>query len=349
MTELPTPLTPADCDLRGLPFMPLQVVTLMDSDLFIRSTGDEFKAAVALWCKSWNQIPGGSLPNDDIVLADLSRAKNWKKVKAMALRGWILCSDGRLYHKTIAENAVRAWEGREEYEEKAKNKDDRQTRWRLRVKELCQQLRELGVTPPKGAGIEVLEGLLQDAIDAANVDRQASTDASTSETGDTSTSDKSEIANKGQGQCKGQLSKPYIGTDTHDSALVGVNSDPAACHDVGQICIVMRSYGINAGPGNLNIVELARQGVFLATLHAACADAKKKKPNEAISPNFVIGFIRNWKADADAMNVAGAKAPRNTPSSKDKSRAAAAASIGLGGKHEQRTVTIDGATGNVED
>jgi hypothetical protein len=28
------PLTPADCDLRGLPFMPMDVVRILDSDLF---------------------------------------------------------------------------------------------------------------------------------------------------------------------------------------------------------------------------------------------------------------------------------------------------------------------------
>jgi hypothetical protein len=49
--------------------MPMDVVRLLDSDLFALSTGDEFKAALALWCKAWLQVPAASLPDDDRVLA----------------------------------------------------------------------------------------------------------------------------------------------------------------------------------------------------------------------------------------------------------------------------------------
>lgn len=108
-----SPLVPPDVDLRGLPFMPLDVVRLTDSDLFARSSGEEFKAAVALWCKCWLQVPAASLPNDDKVLAHLSGAgARWAKVKAMALRGFTLCSDGRFYHAVIAEKALDAWQHR---------------------------------------------------------------------------------------------------------------------------------------------------------------------------------------------------------------------------------------------
>ncbi|UYM61329.1 YdaU family protein [Pseudomonas aeruginosa] len=90
--------------MRGLPFMPLDVVRLLDSDLFALTSGDEFKAALSLWCKAWLQVPAASLPNDDRVLAHLSGAgARWRKVKDMALRGWQLCSDDRLYHPVIAE------------------------------------------------------------------------------------------------------------------------------------------------------------------------------------------------------------------------------------------------------
>lgn len=114
MTDLPEPMTPADCDLRGLPFMPLDVIRLADSDLFALSTGDEFKSAVALWCKAWLQVPAASLPDDDRILAHLSTAgSRWAKVKAMALRGWVKCSDGRLYHPTVADKARQAWKARQ--------------------------------------------------------------------------------------------------------------------------------------------------------------------------------------------------------------------------------------------
>lgn len=120
MNDLPDPMTPPDCDLRGLPFMQLDVVRMMDSDLFALSSGDEFKAAIALWCKAWLQVPAASLPDDDRVLAHLSCAgTKWKKVKSMALRGWMKCADGRLYHPVVAEKALHAWKARVTQRERA--------------------------------------------------------------------------------------------------------------------------------------------------------------------------------------------------------------------------------------
>ncbi|WP_416360399.1 DUF1376 domain-containing protein [Burkholderia orbicola] len=112
MTDLPNPLAPADCNLRNLPWIPLDVGRVIDSDLFGMSTGDEFKTAFRLWAKSWHQVPAASLPNDDRMLAHLAglvdAPAKWKKVRVMALRGWILCSDGRLYHPVIAQKVLEA-------------------------------------------------------------------------------------------------------------------------------------------------------------------------------------------------------------------------------------------------
>ena len=109
----PAPLTPPQSDLRGLPFMPLDTCRLLDSDLFALSTGDGFKCAVALWCKAWQQVPAGSLPHNDRVLAHLSGAGGrWPTLRANALHGWVVCSDGRLYHPVIAQKANQAWKAR---------------------------------------------------------------------------------------------------------------------------------------------------------------------------------------------------------------------------------------------
>lgn len=114
------PLTPAECDLRGLPWMPLDTVRLLDSDLFAVASGEVFKAAVALWCKAWQQVPAASLPDDDRVLAHLSGAGGrWRKIKGEALRGFVRCSDGRLYHPVIAEKALEAWAHRRAQRERA--------------------------------------------------------------------------------------------------------------------------------------------------------------------------------------------------------------------------------------
>lgn len=96
--------------------MPLDVRRLRDSDLAARESPEACWAAVLLWSASWHQVPAASLPDDDMVLANLAGygrvVKEWRKVRQGALRGWIKCSDGRLYHPVVAEKALEAWESK---------------------------------------------------------------------------------------------------------------------------------------------------------------------------------------------------------------------------------------------
>ena len=141
--QSPPPLTPPDCDLRDFPFMPLDVVRLRDSDISAISTGDEFRCAVLLWCASWHQVPAASIPDDDIVLAQLAGfgrvVKEWKKVREGALRGWIKCSDGRLYHPVVAEKAGEAWEGRMAYRQRKEAERQRKAEERAKKKAATEQ------------------------------------------------------------------------------------------------------------------------------------------------------------------------------------------------------------------
>jgi len=106
---LPEPLTPADCDLQDFEFMPVMVRRLLKSETWSLGTGDERAAAVALWFESWHQVPAASLPSDDRLLKRLADSDRWAKVKTQALRGWVLCSDSRLYHPVVAEKALESW------------------------------------------------------------------------------------------------------------------------------------------------------------------------------------------------------------------------------------------------
>lgn len=122
----PDPLVAADVDLRGMPWMPLDTQRLLDSDLFALATAEEFRAAVVLWCKAWQQVPAGSLPADERVLAHLSGAgARWPRVRDMAMRGFVLCNDGRFYHSVIAEKVADAWA------ERLRNRQ-KQRRWRVK-------------------------------------------------------------------------------------------------------------------------------------------------------------------------------------------------------------------------
>lgn len=116
---LPAPLVPANVDLTDFEFMPLEVQRLRDSSLSVKASGDEFRAAVLLWCAAWHQRPAASLPDDDGDLANLAGygrvEREWLKVKKGALRGWVKCSDGRLYHPVVAEKAMEGWASKQKH------------------------------------------------------------------------------------------------------------------------------------------------------------------------------------------------------------------------------------------
>lgn len=131
MTETPAPPIAADVDLRGYDFMPFYGHHLFGSEFNARASDAAWRAGVTLWWAAWNQVPAGSLPDDDVALcrlADLGRdVKAWKKVREQALHGFSLCSDGRLYHGYLCKLAVEAWDRRvKERERKAKYRAGRE-------------------------------------------------------------------------------------------------------------------------------------------------------------------------------------------------------------------------------
>ena len=103
----PAPLGESDVDLRSSPYTPMFRARLFGSHFHAHANDAEWCAGVTLWLKSWDQCPAGTLPVDDIDLCRLAALghdlKQWHAIKAMALHGWIECSDDRMHH------AVEAW------------------------------------------------------------------------------------------------------------------------------------------------------------------------------------------------------------------------------------------------
>jgi hypothetical protein len=116
--DLPPPPVPADCDLRGIDYMPMHGHRLFGSAVYSMMLENPRAgvAAMKLWWCAWQQCPASSLPNDDRVLARLADfgtdLRAWRRAKDVAIHGFILCSDGRLYHPLLAELAVTAWSER---------------------------------------------------------------------------------------------------------------------------------------------------------------------------------------------------------------------------------------------
>ncbi len=116
-SQVNDPMVSTDVDLRGFSGFMLNVDRLLASELVALGKPEECWAAVMLWSRAWKQSPPASLPNDDRILAAFSGAgARWPKVKEMALRGFVLCSDGRLYHPVLAEEANAAWQKRKAYQ-----------------------------------------------------------------------------------------------------------------------------------------------------------------------------------------------------------------------------------------
>ena len=114
----PPALLPSSVDLRSFPYMPLHIARIRDSKIAASVTGEEFRAALLLWCSSWHQVPAASLPNDDVELASLAGfgrvIGEWEKVRDGAMHGWVLCSDGRWWHRVVAEYAADVWNKKRE-------------------------------------------------------------------------------------------------------------------------------------------------------------------------------------------------------------------------------------------
>jgi hypothetical protein len=122
MSDPPDPLTVTECDLRGMEWMPLFGARLFMSDFEARASDEEFRAAVRLWWMAWQQVPAASLPNDDAVLCRLAglgrNTKVWTKIRDTVMHGFVLCSDGRYYHKVLSIHANDAWDKRVKGREK---------------------------------------------------------------------------------------------------------------------------------------------------------------------------------------------------------------------------------------
>lgn len=113
VSPLPPPLVPPEVDLRGLEWMPYYGDRVMRSAFNAQATDAEWRAGHNLWWSAWNNVPAASLPNDDAALAryaDMGRdVRGFRRIKGVAMHGFVLCSDNRYYHPFMAELAIPAW------------------------------------------------------------------------------------------------------------------------------------------------------------------------------------------------------------------------------------------------
>lgn len=310
-TTLPDPLVPAEVDLRDFGFMPLHVQRLRDSELVDLSTGDEFKAAVLLWAFAWHQQPAASLPNDDRILAARSGAgSNWRKVKAMALRGFVACSDGRLYHPLIAEAALDAWARREGYQTAQDAKETRQQRWRAELARLSALLRAAGVTPPQ----RPTKGQLLDLCKRHGVDAGVDACETLRDTSRETRLDAGEVAKTGTGtetinteRAATVAVAPPVAARAPEPDTQGHEPTPA-----GRVCRAMRAAGLSqTNPGDPRLLALLQQGATEAEFVGLAQEARAKGKGWA----WVLVTLQARRQEAAAITLAPVASPPVTVSS----------------------------------
>ncbi|AVS68949.1 DUF1376 domain-containing protein [Paracidovorax avenae] len=99
--------------------MPLDVARLRDSGMASDETPEVCWAAVLLWAAAWHQVPAGSIPDNEQWIAKQAGyaqrgriSEDWTAVRDGALRNFVMCADGRLYHPVVAEKAREAWKAK---------------------------------------------------------------------------------------------------------------------------------------------------------------------------------------------------------------------------------------------
>lgn len=166
MSELPAPMTPAGCDLQDFPFMPLMVARLRKSTAWVKARRNPALGfyMINLWGAAWHEVPAGSLEDDDDVLADAAMCdpSKWEKVREAALRGWVKCSDDRLYHPVVAERVIEAWTAKTERKEKNEHENTRKRLEREEKQRHFATLKAAGIHKPWTTQLTELRQLVQD-------------------------------------------------------------------------------------------------------------------------------------------------------------------------------------------
>lgn len=291
MTTLPEPLTPADCDLRDFQFMPMDVRRLLTSETWVMGTGDERAASMTLWLESWQQVPAGSIPKADRMLAHLSQAgAKWGRVKDHVLRNWVEAADGRLYHAVVAEKVLEAWI--EKLANSLSGASGNAKRWGVAI----------DTDPIRDQFIDAVNMLKNVAPQSKTLKKKivativsASPPVSPPDHDPISPPDPLGIAIDSKGTVKGPTPTPADLPPEAGEVL------PAAL-----LSMTMRRFGIQSNPGDPRLIALADQGVTVDNVTAACEQAKLAKPNEPISLGYVAAILTRLAKEARSLDVAPA-------------------------------------------
>ena len=135
-------------------------------------------------------------------------------------------------------------------------------------------------------------------------------------------------ANQNQNQTQNQ-------NQNQPQAQPTLSIDRAGAATAVELSIAFRKAGMPTQPADPRLLALVEQGISVDTALAACAEAKKSKPNGGIGIGYVVSILKRWASEAKAMQVAGALPP---------ARAAPGSTATV--RDQARQETLDGLTGS---
>lgn len=336
--QLPEPMVPPEVDLRGLEYMPLLGDRLFSSDFDLDANDVEFRVGLRLWWAAWKQVPAGSLPKEDNRLRKLAgldeNVAKWRKVKGRALHGFVECSDGRLYHPIVAQQALIAWEKRAENVAERENEAERQRRSRAERKRMFEELRKAGVTPKW----DISMGALRD-LHALHVTPPVTVTGHGPDTPPVTRTATAKTGRDGTGQ---EIQEP---SQARATSSADARADDPGGHQptaAGAICRALRAAGVgNTNPGHPTLQVLLNAGATEAEFLGAVEKARDKRDPFA----YVLRTVEGQRRDAaeTAAGVHHGPMP-TTPATDRKSRQLATAGLMTGAvraQPQQEFVDVD--------
>jgi uncharacterized protein YdaU (DUF1376 family) len=76
------------------------------------------------------------------------------------------------------------------------------------------------------------------------------------------------------------------------------------------LSVEFRRHGVRTQPADPRLLEMAGQGVTVATVAAACEEGKRTKGDQ-LNLGYVVSILARWSREAAAMNVAGARTQKS--------------------------------------
>ncbi|MGE0049441.1 MAG: DUF1376 domain-containing protein [Acidithiobacillus sp.] len=270
-TLLPPPV-PADLDLRSYSWMKLDLNKLYSSNLIHLANNEEFGAAVKLWCESMRQVPAGSLPDDDRILASMAGYKNrqrrWQKVREMALHGFSLCSDGRLYHPVLSEMVLAAASCNRPTQHQVSATDQRS-----KDRERLRRWREAQKAKTQIETAETFQGNVSETADeTVDIEREKEKEINKTFQGNVSETPK-------------ETFHPFQSETVQTTNVAGAPSRE------GNLCQQLQALGIRAAPHMIVVQEMCAKHPDEHIL--AAAEIALEKKGRGIHVGYIAAMLKN--------------------------------------------------------